>query len=110
MIRKIHYANASDFEEINSNELILKEGASFHEIDTNDGIRTISEICIDADNHSDDLGYLSNLWQEVLTHKKEYPLVQLKFMIEYLEDFARQMARRDAALVKDFFSGSGIFD
>lgn len=73
-------------------------------------IRTCSEICIDADNHSDDFDYLSNLWKEVVSNKKQYCLVELRFMIEHLENYGREMAKRDADAVKQMMSDSGFFD
>lgn len=68
-------------------------------------VRTCSEICIDADNHFDDLGYLSDLWEYVILNKYEYCIVELKFMIEYLSDYAKAMASRDAQFLKNILAG-----
>jgi hypothetical protein len=67
-------------------------------------VRSCSEICIDADNHSDDLCYLSDLWKEVVSNKYEYSLVELKFMLEHLENYAKEMGRRDAQELKQMLN------
>lgn len=72
-------------------------------------VRTCSEICIDADNHSDDLGYLSDLWEEVISNKYDYCLVELKFILEYLEDYAKEMGRKDAQGLKQLLIDGGFY-
>jgi hypothetical protein len=67
-------------------------------------VRTCSEICVDADNHSDDLGYLSDLWKEVVSNKYKYSIVELKFMLEHLENYAKEMGRRDAQKLKQLLA------
>ncbi len=62
--------------------------------------RTINEIVKDADEHSDDLGYISDLWKEVISNKYEYCLDELKFMLEHLENYAKEMGRKDAQKLK----------
>lgn len=72
-------------------------------------VRSCSEICIDADNHSNDLGYLSDLWKEVVSNKYEYCLVDLKFMLEHLENYAKEMGRRDAQELNKMLADGGFY-
>jgi len=72
-------------------------------------IRTCSEICIDANNNSDDFEYISNLWKEVVFNKYEYCLVELKFMLEHLENYARELGKRDSQLLKQLLLDDEFF-
>jgi len=63
-------------------------------------MRTCSEICIDADENKDDLLWLSHLYSEVMKNKKSYPINELRFMIEHLENYAKEIGRRDAKELK----------
>lgn len=76
----------------------------------NNHLPTLSELIIDANNNSDDLGYLSDLFNEFIKNRKKYPIVQVKYAVEHFQNLAKQMARRDAALIKEYFAGSGVFD
>lgn len=67
-------------------------------------VRTCSEICIDADNHPDDLAYLEGLWKEVVQHKYHYPLVQLYYIKEHIGGLVTEMARRDARMLREALS------
>jgi hypothetical protein len=46
-------------------------------------MRTISEICIDADKATE-IATFSELWAEVIANKKKYSLVELQFINEHL--------------------------
>ena len=72
-------------------------------------VRSCSEICIDADNHSDDLGHLSDLWKEVVSNKCQYSLVELKFILEHLENYAKEIGRRDAQVLKQILLDGGFY-
>lgn len=65
-------------------------------LEASKSVRTCSEIFIDADNHSDDLGYLYDLWQYIFKNKYKYCLVEIEFMLEYLESHAKELGKRDA--------------
>jgi len=65
--------------------------------------RTCSEICIDADNHQSDFGYLSKLYEEVRANLCKYPIVELEFMAEHLGSYAKALARRDVQEFKNLF-------
>lgn len=62
-------------------------------------VRSISEILIEADK-TDELGVLSDCWEEIVTNKYQYPLAQIKYAREHLEKLAREMGRRDAIMIK----------
>lgn len=70
----------------------------------NKPIRTCSEICIDADNHSEDIDYLDRLWNEVVANKKKYPLVELKFIHEHLMELTKVYAKKCAKETLAFFA------
>lgn len=65
-------------------------------------IRSISQILIDADNTTE-LKVLSGCWKEIVKNKYQYPLVQLRFAREHLENLSREMARKDIEENKEFF-------
>ena len=65
-------------------------------------IRSISQILIDADNTTE-LKVLSDCWKEIVKNKYNYPLVQLRFAREHLENLSREMARKDIEDNQDFF-------
>jgi hypothetical protein len=47
-------------------------------------VRSCSEICVDADNHAQDVDYLLKLFKEVSENLKKYTIVELDFMHEHL--------------------------
>lgn len=68
-------------------------------------IRTCSEICIAAD-HADHWDQLKELWLEVVGNKKRYPLTELSYIREHLQERSRQLyiqlfreIRKDFALL-----------
>jgi len=67
-------------------------------------MKTCSEICIDADNNSDNLNRLSSLWNYVIKNKREYPLVQLKFILEHIENHVKTLATNDARQLKQILT------
>lgn len=71
-------------------------------------MRTCSEICIDADNHKDDLEYLDQLRKEIIGNIYDYPLIQLQYMKEHLDNLVKELARSEAAEFKSFLSCFGL--
>lgn len=71
-------------------------------------MRTCSEICIDADNHKDDLEYLDQLRKEIIGNIYDYPLIQLQYMKEHLDNLVKELARSEAAEFKRFLSCFGL--
>lgn len=63
-------------------------------------MKTCSEICIEADQNKDDLLHLSHLYSELIKNKKQYPLCELKFMIEHLTNYAKELGRKEAKELK----------
>ena len=64
--------------------------------------RSLSIILREADA-AVELGVLSDLWKELRDNRKQYSLVELEYAAEHMEGLAREMARRDAALIKPLF-------
>ena len=65
-------------------------------------IHSISQILINAENATE-LKVLSDCWKEVVDNKYKYPLLQLRFAREHLENLSREMARKDIEENKEFF-------
>ena len=70
--------------------------------------RTCSEICIDADNHKDDLQYLSKLFKEMIANGTKYALVELDFISEHLINYAKSLGQNDAKKMKQFMVDAGL--
>jgi len=62
-------------------------------------MRTISEILIDADA-TDEIDVLSNCWKEIRSNLKKYPLSQIHFALEHLENLAKELGRKHAKELK----------
>lgn len=63
--------------------------------------KTTTQICIEANllAEAGDLGGLSNLWIYVCNRIENYPVVEVAFILEHLEELARKMARCDAEML-----------
>lgn len=64
--------------------------------------RSITEILIEADK-ADKLSVLNGHWEEIVKNKYKYPLVQIWFAKEHLEELVKKIARRDGEIMKPFF-------
>ena len=62
-------------------------------------MRSISEILIDADL-TDEIEVVSNCWKEIYSNLKEYPLSQIHFAKEHLENLAKELGRKHAKELK----------
>lgn len=73
-------------------------------------MKTMSEICIEADEAWDDYPKLRSIASYVYVHGRQYPLIHLRFMIEHIENLTKAMARRDAtafkAMLDEFMANS----
>lgn len=63
-------------------------------------IKTIDEICIDADNNKDNLEYIHKLANELNITKKNYPLNQVQFMYEHLAKLWKECYEKDKLIKK----------
>lgn len=64
-------------------------------------VKTCYQICIEADLNKDNLQALSDLWKYVVDNKYHFPLTQIHFIKEHLENYAREMARNDIQFLKN---------
>lgn len=65
-------------------------------------IRSITEILKESDK-TDSLKILCDLWQEIRSNIYSYPLVEIEFSLEHLQEKAAKMARKDIKEFKPFF-------
>lgn len=49
--------------------------------------KTISQICIEADENKTDKHFLKNLWDETVRNKYKYPLTELHFIREHIQNY-----------------------
>lgn len=56
--------------------------------------RSINEILKEADN-ANELQVLINLWNEIATNKREYPLVEIWFANEHIRELALKVNGED---------------
>ena len=54
-------------------------------------IRTCSEICIDADNNKNNPDLLLDLIEEISFNKYNYSLINLQFMAEHINGYAKEI-------------------
>ena len=71
-------------------------------------VRSCSEICMDANNNADNVDYLTGLWKEIAKNKHKYPIVQLRYIQELLEDLLKIKARQEANELKKLFKWLGL--
>jgi hypothetical protein len=67
-------------------------------------IRSINEICIDADNNKRDLLVLREIKKEVIQNLKKYPLYQAEYMIEHIDNLVHEeISNRRANHINSYF-------
>lgn len=66
-------------------------------------MKTINEVCIQADNATE-LSTLISLHQELLLDKKKYALVELIFMLEHILNAVKAMAGQDVIEFRNGFT------
>jgi len=57
-------------------------------------VRSLSEILIEADK-TESLYELIERWNEIVKNKYQYPLVELQFAQEHLEELSAKLAKQD---------------
>ena len=72
-------------------------------------MRTITQILIDADN-TQDINELQTLWEEIRSNLEHYPLIQLKFSIEHMQEIAVKLAKNDAIALKTMIDALNEID
>jgi len=64
-------------------------------------MRTITEILKEADV-TDDIDVISNAWKEIKLNLKKYPLCDIQFAKEHLNNLAGALGTKHAKQVKPF--------